>query len=120
MRIQPGLQHRIVEELPALDERGNVHRVVAFVVSPEEDEQIRQGYRCVHCMQVFREPFPDECVICTMSGRDFSPKRDQLEVYEKGRQPDHQYGPSPIDDHDYEQELWKPAGESRIWLPGKN
>jgi hypothetical protein len=121
VRINRGLKHGIVEQLPAIDERGNVHRVLAFVVTPEEDEQIRTGYRCANtCMQVFDEPFPDECPVCKLdpSKAWFSPKKHQLEMYEKGRQPDHQYGPSPIDDYDYEQEAWTP--KTGIWLPGKN
>jgi hypothetical protein len=117
-RIKPGLAHRIVEELPAIDQAGNVSRVVNFVVTPEEDEQIRQGYRCPFDMQVFREPFPDKCPICALTPERewFSPKKHQIEVYEAGHQGEQQYGPTPIEETDYEQELWKPS-DSRIWVP---
>ena len=122
MRIKAALASGIVEELPAVDERGNSRPVVNWVVTPEEDEQIRQGYRCPFDMQVFREAFPESCVICELTPERawFSPRLHQAQVYEAMHQGEQWYGPSPIDDYDYEADDWETKTGSQILLPGRD
>src|SRR5687768_16581475 len=101
--IKAALASQIVEEMPGEDSRGNPVRVVNWVVTPEEDEQIRQGYRCPFDMQVFTQAFPEECPICklTPERQGFNPRLHQSAVYEQQHQGTHRYGPSDIDDFDY-------------------
>ncbi len=122
MRIKAALAagSELLEETQVMDANGNVHRVINWVVTPEEDEQIRQGYRCPFDMQVFPEAFPDECVICaqTPSRAWFSPKKHQSQVYEQQHLGTHRYGPSDVDDYDYDAVDFQP--KTSILLPGKD
>jgi hypothetical protein len=90
------------------------------VVTPEEHEQIRQGYRCPFDMQVFREAFPQECVICsqTPARKWFSPKEHQSKVYESLCLGHHPYGPSDLNDYDYDTVDYQP--KTQVLLPGKD
>lgn len=121
-RIDAGLKSGIVEETHVVDAAGNTRRDALWVLTPEEDQQIRAGYRCPFDMQVFPEAFPESCVICeqTPSRQWFSPRKHQSQVYAKLNEGEQQWGPSPIDDYDYDQVDWKPKGDSQILLPGRD
>lgn len=120
MRINPALKSGIVEQVEGRDADGNPAPVVNWVVTPEEDEQIRQGYRCPFDMQVYREAFPDKCPICALTPERqwFRPREHQAWVYEQMSRGEQWYGPSPIDDHDYEAETWQP--KTSVLLPGRD
>jgi len=122
MRIEAALAAKgeLLEETQVIDENGNVKRVVNWVITPEEDEQIKQGYRCPFDMQAFREAFPDECPICklTPSRQWFSPKLHQAEAYRRMHLGEHRYGPSEINDTDYDAVDWQP--KTSVLLPGKD
>jgi hypothetical protein len=122
MRIEAALaaKSELLEDTIVVDENGTRMRVTNWVVSPEEDEQIRQGYRCPFDMQVFPEAFPDECVICaqTPARQWFSPKLHQSDAYERMHLGEHRYGPSEINDYDYDTVDWQP--KTQVLLPGKD
>lgn len=122
MRMKAALAagSELLEETQVMDANGNTHRVINWVVTPEEDEQIRQGYRCPFDMQLFREAFPDECVICaqTPSRQWFSPKLHQAQAYEQMHLGEHRYGPSEINDTDYDAVDYQP--KTQVLLPGKD
>jgi hypothetical protein len=122
MRIEQALKAKgeLFEEIEVLDENGNVKRQINWVLTPEEDEQIRQGYRCPFDMQAFREAFPEECPICklTPSRQWFSPRKHQSQVYEKLSLGEHPYGPSQVNDYDYDTVDYKP--KTQVLLPGKD
>jgi hypothetical protein len=121
MRVDPALQagSEFLEEVQVVDQNGKSHRVINWVVTPEEDEQIKQGYRCPFDMQAFQEPFPEECPICAMTPARqwFSPKKHQSWVYEQQHLGHHPYGPS-ADDYDYDAVDWQP--KTSVLLPGKD
>lgn len=118
-RIDPALQSGIVEETLVADGNGRKHRVVNWVVTPEERKQIEQGYRCPFDMQVFQEAFPEECPICAMTPARqwFSPRKHQADVFMQQFIGDHPYGPG-ADDFDYDREFHQP--KSSVLLPGKD
>lgn len=122
MRVEPALAAKgeYLEDTIVVDENGKRHRVVNWVVTPEEDEQIRQGYRCPFDMQAFQEAFPDECPICKLTPARmwFSPKKHQSMVYEQQHIGSHKYGPSDHDDYDYDTVDWQP--KTSVLLPGKD
>ena len=120
--IQAALKSGIVEETQVVDAAGNMRRDALWVLTPEEDQQIRSGYRCPFDMQVFREAFPEECVICaqTPNRRWFSPRKHQAQVYARMVEGEQRWGPSPLDDYDFEADEWKPSGGSQILLPGRD
>lgn len=102
-----------------IDGNGTPHRVINWVVTPEEDEQIRQGYRCPFDMQVFQEAFPDECPICALTpAREwFSPKLHQAQVYAEQHIGEHRYGESD-DGFDYDEDGWNP--KTSVLIPGRD
>lgn len=121
MRIDPALKSGIVEQVPGVDQNGRPAAVVNWVVTPEEDEQIRQGYRCPFDMQVYRQAYPDECPICKLTSDRawFSPKQHQSMVYEQMSRGEHRYGPSdPDEGYDPEFENW--TRKTGVLLPGRD
>ncbi len=119
-RIEAALKSGVVEETQVVDGNGTVRRVVNWVVTPEEDQQIREGYRCPFDMQVFREAFPESCPICalTPSREWFSPRKHQSEAYQMLSLGEHPYGPSDIDDYDFERDDYHP--KTSVLLPGRD
>lgn len=112
--LEPGNQVFVIDGEPRVSTN--------VVVSPERFEDYRQGYRCLRCHERQDEPFPKVCKahfrgadwewrcgyeMRANQARDFANEADEA-----------RYGPSPVDDHDYDRELWAPSGNSRIWVPG--
>lgn len=64
MRFKPGLEAGHAEELTGITESGEMVRVINWLVTEEEASQIRQGYRCLKCMEPFETPFPKVCNLC--------------------------------------------------------
>jgi hypothetical protein len=122
LRIEAALKAKseFLEDTQVIDENGVTHRVVNWVVTPEEDDQIKQGYRCPFDMQAFPEAFPDECPICklTPSREWFSPKKHQSMIYERMHLGTHKYGPTEVNDYDYDTVDWQP--KTSVLLPGKD
>lgn len=113
-RFDPGLRTGFAEDATAVDEYGNVHRTVNWVLTPDEYEQVKQGYRCVHCMEPFDEAFPEACNLCSFPVRAEQTRRLELES-----QGERWYGPSPDDplgDEERERREWRKR--TGIWLPG--
>jgi len=111
MRFNPGLAAGHAQELTGLTESGEMVRVVNWLVTEEEEQQIRSGYRCLKCMEPFRTPFPKECPLCSyeVASRQAHdiPKEDTGE--EKQLVPDESYQEYT---GSYEQgaRLWTPPG----------
>jgi hypothetical protein len=86
------------------------------VISREQFEEYRLGYRCLRCHGVQSKPMPEVCEVRDLTGTwrcGYRIKDDQLRHLEQ--ETDEQwYGPSP-DDYDYEQENWMP--KSGIYVP---
>jgi len=118
-RIDAALKSGVVEETQVVDGNGQQHRVINWVVTPEENQQIREGYRCPFDMQVFQEAFPESCPICelTPSREWFSPRLHQAWVYEQQHLGSHPYGPGD-DDFDYEADGWKQ--KTSVLIPGRD
>lgn len=101
--------------------------VAAEVISDRETiEQYRQGYRCLQCHGVQSEPFPEVCEAKDVKGGTwecgYRMRADQAERFEREYGGEGYWGPTPLDvyDDEREREAWKPAGSSRIWVPGNN
>lgn len=120
--IERGMKDVIVEnsnEIMVVDGERRVGVNVA--VSKEIFEQYRQGLRCLRCQGVQDEPFPKVCnQHFKWAGGEwkcgFKIKDDQLRYLENEHQGEKHYGPSELDDIDFEREDWKPR--SGIWVPG--
>jgi hypothetical protein len=128
-RVDPGIPNLEVEFGDEVFQRSD-GRVVAgtrFVVDEETWGQLISGYRCMKCMHVQSEPFPEQCEAeshivndvlgvvdwrCPMRMRD-----DQLRelMQDFGGFEDRSLR-DPYDVIDVEQEDWK--ARSGIWLPG--
>ena len=100
-RIDLKLESGIVEEEPS--ERwligGRVMHGLNWVLTEEEKEQVRTGYRCINCMEVFDSPFPETCLVCLYHVRDDQVRRFGVEYRGYGV-----YGPTPLDDPALEEE----------------
>ena len=114
MRFKPGLRETPTE-VTVVDDEGRERRGINWVLTPEEYQQVRQGYRCLHCMEPFETPFPEKCGICGFHVRD-----QQTFELDRQHQGDLNMGPSPemqrVED-ERERELWTPSGTTQIWLP---
>jgi hypothetical protein len=115
VRFNPGLEAGFAEESVAVDENGVRHRVVNWVLSPAEYEQVRQGYRCLHCMEPFTAAFPERCGLC-----GFRVRAEQVARLENDFLGTHMYG--AVDDDrgmdERERREWVPR--SGIWVPGRD
>lgn len=114
MRIKPGLTH-LPEEITAIDSDGHLVRGINWILTEEEDAQIRDGYRCIKCAEApLPEAFPVKCPVC-----GYPVRAEQSFEYARGRQDDRDGGPSPEMrrlDEVRERERWQ--RKSGIWLPG--
>ena len=114
MRIKPGLTHT-PEQVSAVDADGNPVRGVNWILTEEEDQQVRDGYRCIKCMEApLPEAFPAACPVC-----GYPIRKEQSLEYLRGRQADRDGGPSPemrrLDEVREREAFRKRAG---IWVPG--
>ena len=103
-----------VEDISAVDERGNEHRTRNWLLTDKGFQAAEQGYLCVNCGEPLKEAFPDQCPVCR-----FNVKRDQIMLLNREHQGDRDMGPSPAWkalDETREREDWVPA--TGIWLPG--
>ena len=113
MKFKPGLQFP-PDEITVVDETGQFRRGINWNLTPEEDRQVREGYRCLHCMEPFEAAFPDKCSLC-----GFHVKSQQSFEYVRGKQGDLAAGPSPAMkalDEEREREAFR--ARSGIWVPG--
>jgi hypothetical protein len=62
-RIEAGIPNMVVltSDHVMRTADGRTHRMNEYVVPPEIVEQFRQGYRCMDCLAVQDEPFPEVC-----------------------------------------------------------
>lgn len=102
-RIDPGMAGAVVRssnEIVVTD--GKPARALHVTLTPEQFEQMRQGFRCIACFAVQETPFPQKCIepYC-----NFNLERDQmtrLQFEDRG-----------------EEDLW-PTHDPDIWTPGGN
>lgn len=116
MRFKAGLTET-PQEITVVDETGTVRRGINWLLTEEEMGQVREGYRCLNCMQRFQEAFPEKCLVCGFHVRD-----QQSFELQRQHQGDLDVGPSPAMrelQEQRERETWKPSGTSQIWLPGR-
>lgn len=111
MRFERGLS-QAPEEVQVVDDTGSVRRGINWHLTPDELHQVEDGYRCLHCMQVFDQAFPEKCIVCGFHVR-------AQQTFELSRQFIGDASPDPrrYDPIMEERELeaWKP--KSGIWLP---
>ncbi len=103
-----------VEDIGAIDERGNEHRTRNWLLTDEGFKAVEQGHLCINCAEPLREAFPERCPLC-----GFHVKRDQIELLNREHQGELDLGPSPAMkalDEEREREGWK--ARTGIWLPG--
>lgn len=62
-RINPGIPNMVVltSDRATVDKDGDIRFENDYVVPPEIVEQFRQGYRCMECLAVQSQPFPEVC-----------------------------------------------------------
>ena len=107
MRIKPGLEAGFAEQIPVANENGELAVGINWVLSDDEFEQVRAGYRCLHCMEPFETPFPDTCFLC-----DYPVKSRQTIDLMREHQGEHRYGPTPLED------IYKLEDEQNEQKPG--
>jgi len=110
-----------VEDVAAVDERGNEHRTRNWLLTDKGFKAAEQGYLCAECGEYWGEgvpnpqpPFPDQCPLC-----GFHVKRDQIMLLNREHQGTLDVGPSPAMkalDEEREREGWRKA--TGIWVPG--
>lgn len=98
-----------------VDEHGHPTRVINWPLSETEYEQVRQGHRCLHCMEPFEAAFPEACGVCGFGVRA-SQSRELARQYQGA----HRYGPTPdsVFDEEREREAWVP--KTQILVPGRD
>lgn len=116
-RLKPQLEGSdLVENDPGLVEViGGVPRCgVRWALTEEEHGQVRSGYRCLQCMGVQEEPFPE---VCEEPFCDFEIRKYQLARYEREYEGERWYGPTPdsVFDEERERERW--LRRKGVWLP---
>lgn len=83
-RIEPGIPNMVVltSDEVKQDTDGRWYRMNEYVVPPEIVEQFRQGYRCMDCLAVQSQPFPEVCEEryrdgggCGYRMREYQPER---------------------------------------------
>jgi hypothetical protein len=114
LRFRPGLTET-PEQITIVDEDGNVRRGINWHLTPEEYQQVKEGYRCLSCMEPFQTPFPEKCGIC-----GFHVQAQQSFELVRQHQGELDMGPSPAMrqvEEEREKELWTPSGTTQIWLP---
>ena len=124
MRLDPGMgEETIIENSNAVYAVEGELRVGTNIVGSRDlINQYQQGYRCMQCHGVQDEPFPEVCKYRDRSvggtwACGYRMRAEQAERFAKEFNGEQWYGPSPDDGGDYEREFWKPAGDSRIWVP---
>lgn len=118
-RIEPGIPDMVVltSEEMRVSSDGRKHLMNEYVVPPATVEQFRQGYRCMECLAVQSQPFPEVCEEVYKDGggcgyrmREWQPERFESEFGgERELFPD-------TDPVDVEREFWTPK-TSRIVVP---
>ena len=108
----------IVEELE--DEvwyiNGRYMHGISWGLPADEVERIRQGYKCIACMEPFETAFPERCNFC-----GYAVAADQVRRFGVEYAGEKRYGPTPLSEVDEmfgderERESWKPR--SGIWVP---
>lgn len=104
-----------VEDIGALDERGNEHRTRNWLLTEQGFAAAEQGYLCANCGEwPLPEAFPKHCPICQFNVRD-----EQTNLLVREHQGTRDMGPSPAMkalEEEREREAWIPA--TGVWLPG--
>lgn len=115
MRFDPGLKTGFAEEVMGVDEHGHPTRVINWPLSQAEYEQIRQGHRCLNCMEPFEAAFPESCGVC-----GFGVRANQSRELARQHQGSHRYGPTPdsVFDDQREREAWVP--KTQVLIPGRD
>ena len=113
MRFKAGLTST-PNQIAVVDEEGKVGRGINWMLTDEELSQVKQGYRCLNCMEPFEQAFPEKCNVCGFLVRE-------NQSFELLRQ--HQ------GEIDSETDQWKQLDEQRereafkprsgIWVPGQ-
>lgn len=87
---------------------------INWVLTPDEQEQVRTGYRCIHCMGVQSRPFPR---VCEEPFCDYPIADDQIRRYTVEFQGTKHYGPTDdsIFDDERERERWARKRERQGW-----
>lgn len=91
--MKAGLEAGFAEQIPVVDSNGNVSLGINWVLSPDEFEQVRQGYRCLQCMEPLQPAFPEKCPLCSYEVRS----RQTIDLMRDHRG-EHRYGPTPLED----------------------
>lgn len=91
--MKAGLEAGFAEQVPVVDSNGTMSLAVNWVLSPDEFEQVRTGYRCLQCMEPLNPPFPHKCPLC-----EYEVKSRQTIDLMREHQGEHRYGPTPIED----------------------
>lgn len=110
MRFDPGLK-LTPDSVAVFTGNGQPAVGAHWHLTDEEFEQVRQGFRCVVCMEPYNEPFPETCIIC-----EFPIRERQAEEIERQMQ-GHVVVEDPADHIDYERENYEKRTESGIYLP---
>lgn len=106
-RLKPQLEHpEWTREDPRHAEflGGRWMAEVDWALTEDEVEQVRQGYRCISCMERLDPSFPEHCPVCffpvaELQIQEFTRKYRGVEVF----------GPTPdsVFDDERERERWK-------------
>lgn len=104
-----------VEDIGAVDGRGNAHRTRNWLLTERGFAAAEQGYLCANCGEWPLSPaFPAACPICR-----FPVKDEQTRLLVREHQGTRDVGPSPAMkalDEERERENWVPS--AGVWLPG--
>lgn len=93
--MKAGLEAGFAEQVPVVDDNGAISLGINWVLSPDEFEQVRTGYRCMTCMEPLHPAFPESCPLCGYEVRS----RQTIDLMREHRG-EHRYGPTPLDQID--------------------
>lgn len=104
-----------VEDIGAVDERGNAHRTRNWLLTDQGMEAAEQGYLCVNCGEWPLSPSnPAVCPVCKFPVAD-----EQTLLLNREHLGERDLGPSPAMralEEERERENWQAA--TGVWLPG--
>lgn len=90
VRINPGLATGYAEDKVAVDSNGNKVVVTNWILSDDEFAQVKDGRRCLKCMEPLDPAFPASCPLCQYEVRD----RQTIDMLREHQGTEH-FGPTP-------------------------
>jgi hypothetical protein len=121
VRDERGLPGAIVHQTDEIALVAGRPAVAANILMTDEQfAEYKEGRRCLKCHGKQDVAMPEVCQARDVGGAwvcGYRIRADQLRHLESEYRGEHFVGETP-DDTDYEREFWKPAGDSRIWVPG--